>query len=48
MCYNRKRHVDLVYEIPSRPNIKGVLISEEVLTQKEQPLLVYQKTAETA
>jgi hypothetical protein len=25
-----------------------VLISEEVVTQKEQPLLVYQKTAETA
>ena len=40
--------VDLMYEIPSQPNIKEVLISEEVVTQKEQPLLVYQKTAETA
>jgi ATP-dependent Clp protease ATP-binding subunit ClpX len=40
--------VDLMYEIPSQPNIKEVLISEEVVTEKEQPLLVYQKTAETA
>ncbi len=40
--------VDLMFEIPSQPNIKEVLISEEVVTQKEQPLLVYQKTAETA
>jgi ATP-dependent Clp protease ATP-binding subunit ClpX len=40
--------VDLMYEIPSQPNIKEVLISEEVVTQKEQPLVVYQKTAETA
>jgi ATP-dependent protease Clp ATPase subunit len=30
-----------MHEIPSQPNIKGALISEEVLTQKEQPLLVY-------
>ena len=35
--------VDLMYDIPSQPNIKEVLISEEVVTQKEQPLLVYQK-----
>src|SRR5271154_2650369 len=40
--------VDLMYDIPSQPNIKEVLISEETVTQKEQPLLVYQKTAETA
>jgi hypothetical protein len=37
-----------MYEIPSQPNIKRVLISEEVLTQKEQPLGLNQKTAETA
>ena len=40
--------VDLMYDIPSQPNIKEVLISEEVVVQKEPPLLVYQKTAETA
>src|SRR6202050_5417295 len=40
--------VDLMYAIPSQPTIKEVLIWEETVTQKEQPLLVYQKTAETA
>src|SRR5690242_6495450 len=40
--------LDVMYDIPSQPNIKEVLISEETVTQKEQPLLVYQKTAETA
>ena len=40
--------LDVMYDIPSQPNIKEVLISEEVVNQKEPPLLVYQKTAETA
>jgi len=29
-----------MYEIPSQPISRRVLISEEVLTQKQQPLLV--------
>src|SRR5579863_2064158 len=40
--------LDVMYDIPSQPNIKEVLISEEVVSQKEPPLLVYQKAAETA
>ena len=40
--------LDVMYEIPSQPNIKEVLISEEVVTRKEQPIMLYQKTAETA
>ena len=40
--------LDMMYEIPSQPNIKEVLISEEVVTKREQPIVVYQKTAETA
>ncbi len=40
--------LDVMYEIPSQPNIKEVLISEEVVTSKEQPIILYQKTAETA
>jgi len=40
--------LEVMYEIPSQPNIKEVLISEEVVTRKEQPILLYQKTAETA
>jgi len=37
-----------MYEIPSQPNIKEVLISEEVITNREQPIILYQKAAETA
>src|SRR5579875_2930635 len=40
--------LDVMYEIPSQPAIKEVIISEEVVENKEPPLLVYQKTAETA
>jgi len=40
--------LDVMYEIPSQINIKEVLISEEVVTRHEQPIVLYQKTAETA
>ena len=34
--------LDIMYEIPSRPNILEVVISEEVITKKEKPFIVYQ------
>jgi ATP-dependent Clp protease ATP-binding subunit ClpX len=40
--------LDIMYDIPSQPNIKEVLISEEVITTREQPIVLYQKAAETA
>jgi ATP-dependent Clp protease ATP-binding subunit ClpX len=40
--------LDVMYEIPSQPNIKEVLIAEEVITKHERPIVLYQKTAETA
>jgi ATP-dependent Clp protease ATP-binding subunit ClpX len=40
--------LDVMYDIPSQPSIKEVLISEEVVTNKEQPIILYQKAAETA
>src|SRR5262244_385838 len=40
--------LDVMYDIPSQPNIKEVLISEEVVTNKEQPIILFQKAAETA
>jgi ATP-dependent Clp protease ATP-binding subunit ClpX len=40
--------LDVMYDIPSQPNIKEVLIAEEVITKHEQPIVLYQKTAETA
>jgi ATP-dependent Clp protease ATP-binding subunit ClpX len=39
--------LDVMYEIPSQPAIKEVLISEEVVTKREQPIVLYQKAAET-
>jgi ATP-dependent Clp protease ATP-binding subunit ClpX len=40
--------LDIMYEIPSKKGIKEVMISEEVITKREQPLLVYEKTAEAS
>jgi ATP-dependent Clp protease ATP-binding subunit ClpX len=40
--------LDIMYDIPSEPNIKEVVISEEVITNHEHPIVLYQKTAETA
>jgi ATP-dependent Clp protease ATP-binding subunit ClpX len=39
--------LDVMYDIPSQPNIKEVLISEEVVTNREHPIVLYQKAAET-
>lgn len=41
--------LDVMYDIPSQPNIKEVLIAEEVVTRDAQPIVLYQKaTAESA
>jgi ATP-dependent Clp protease ATP-binding subunit ClpX len=37
--------LDVMYDIPSQPNIKEVLISEEVITRDAQPIMLYQKAA---
>ena len=37
--------LDVMYDIPSQPNIKEVLISEEVVSRKVQPIVLYQKAA---
>jgi ATP-dependent Clp protease ATP-binding subunit ClpX len=40
--------LDVMYELPSQPNIKEVVISEEVVTRHEPPIIVYSKAAESA
>jgi ATP-dependent Clp protease ATP-binding subunit ClpX len=37
--------LDLMYEIPSQNNIKECLITEEVITKREKPLLIYEESA---
>ncbi len=40
--------LEMMYEIPSQQDIKEVVISEESVTRKEQPLIVYEHQAESA
>jgi ATP-dependent Clp protease ATP-binding subunit ClpX len=37
--------LDLMYEIPSQSNVKECLITEEVITKREKPLLIYEESA---
>lgn len=40
--------LDVMYEIPSQSNIKECIISEEVVLNKESPILLYEKEVEVA
>ncbi len=40
--------LDIMYEIPSQTDIQECVISEDVILRKERPLMLYQKTAESA
>ena len=40
--------LDIMYEIPSQPDIRECVISEEVVTNRETPLLLYEGTLESA
>lgn len=40
--------LDIMYEIPSQPNILEVVISEDVVARKEKPLVVYQEEKEAS
>lgn len=40
--------LDLMYDIPSRSDIREVVVSEEVIVSGESPILLYEKLAESA
>ncbi len=40
--------LDIMYEIPSKKEIKECLITEEVINKKEKPILMFEKYAESA
>lgn len=37
--------IDLMYEIPSKGNVRECIITEEVITKKERPILIYEDKA---
>ena len=40
--------LDVMYEIPSRTDVKECVITEEVITKREKPILTYEEKAESA
>ncbi|RTZ93048.1 MAG: ATP-dependent Clp protease ATP-binding subunit ClpX [Deltaproteobacteria bacterium] len=40
--------LDLMYEIPSKKNVREVVISEEVITNDENPIVVYENEVDVA
>jgi ATP-dependent Clp protease ATP-binding subunit ClpX len=40
--------LDIMYEIPSQPDIRECVISEEVVTNRDSPLLLYEGSLESA
>lgn len=40
--------LEIMYDMPSQPNIKEVVISEDVVEKNEPPIVVYTKAAESA
>ena len=40
--------LDVMYELPSKDNIRECIISEEVVERKKDPILVYENEAEWA
>jgi ATP-dependent Clp protease ATP-binding subunit ClpX len=40
--------LDIMYEVPSQPNVKEVVISEDVIYRKEKPIVVYEQNISDA
>ncbi len=40
--------LDVMYEIPSLPNVKECVINEDTILNKEQPIMIYEEKAEIA
>ena len=40
--------LDVMFEVPSQPTIKEIVISEEVVKRREQPIVLYEQAQETA
>jgi ATP-dependent Clp protease ATP-binding subunit ClpX len=43
-----KSLLDIMYDVPSKPGVKEVVVNEDVITKQESPLIVYAKEKEEA
>jgi ATP-dependent Clp protease ATP-binding subunit ClpX len=47
-CILENIMLEIMYDIPSRPDVKECVISEEVVVNREQPILLFETKSETA
>ena len=40
--------LDIMYDVPSQPNVREVVISEDVIYHKEKPIVVYEQQVNDA
>jgi ATP-dependent Clp protease ATP-binding subunit ClpX len=40
--------LDIMYDIPSQKNAKECIISEEVISKREKPLILYENKSKSA
>ncbi len=40
--------LEIMYEVPSKKNVRECIVNEDVVTRKERPILIYEKTVESA
>jgi ATP-dependent Clp protease ATP-binding subunit ClpX len=40
--------LDVMYEIPALSNVKECVVSEEVIVNRDRPILIYEEEAEIA
>ncbi len=40
--------LDIMYDLPSQPNMRECIINEDTILRKEKPIVIYEKKAESA
>jgi ATP-dependent Clp protease ATP-binding subunit ClpX len=40
--------LDIMYDVPSQPNVQEVVINEDVIYHKEKPIVVYEQELKDA
>jgi ATP-dependent Clp protease ATP-binding subunit ClpX len=40
--------LEVMYEVPSKPGVKEIVVNDDVVNKGDHPLIVYEKEAELA